>query len=93
MTTTQEARTIAGSGFDDMTDSEILNTLQEIERLIRRPLRAGEGHYLRDALVQMRASAQRKAGTHPDFVPEMYDSAMPTQAERALDSGKQGEPV
>ena len=86
------ARDFAGAAFADMADDEVLGTLVEIERLIRRPLSAAYAQVFRDALEQRRTYLEKKAGkAQPEFVPAMYGTPAPTALERAMDKNEQGE--
>ena len=92
MTDLNTARNLAGPAFNDMSDVEVLGTLAEIERLVRRPLKTSEAQMYRDSLAARRAYLEKKAGKQqPEFVAEMYGAQRRTAADIASDSNEQGE--
>lgn len=83
------ARQLAGRGFEDMPDTEMAGTLNEMERLMKRPLKDSESSFLIAALKQRREYLRVQAGGERQVLtPETYGYTPGSSGRNTNDEGE-----
>jgi hypothetical protein len=68
----ERAKRLAGPGFEDIPDAEIVGTLAAAERVMGRPFKDSEASYFRGALDGRRKTLAERVTGRPKFEAGMY---------------------